>query len=385
MSTYLYVGPRAPKDIPENEKFIFSVYQWDEATGKLSLSSRVPGYISAGNVQTDLDRMLLYVSDEVSANPTLGMGGGGRIFTFSIDRQTGALTKVEDVLSFGGHPSYLALDPEKKYMITTHFCPMPPVPKVTKNADGKYEIKPMHGDTGTILRHINADGTVGEVCDVVYHQPEGDHPQRPSHMHCVEPSPDGTLYAACDIGLDKVYMFRIDSENGKLEIVGGKPTQHVPGCGSRYCAFHPTKPWLFVNGEHMPIMTGFHFNADGSMEEICTVSSFEESYNTKGLAASDMSLSADGKYIYNCMRGSDTVSVFAVDQETGALSLIQVYKMQGVKPRSCTLSPEGKYLIVANTESSLVEVIAVGDDGKLSPTENSVTEGWPGTLTFVTV
>lgn len=385
MSTYLYVGPRAPQSIPNDEKFSFSVYSWDESTGKLTLSGHVPGYINAGNVQTDLDRMLLYISDEVSANPTLGMGGGGRIFTFSIDRETGMLTKVEDVLSFGGHPSYLALDSEKKYMITTHFLPLPPVPSIRKNADGKYEIKPMHGDNGTILRHINPDGTLGEVCDVVYHLPEGDHPQRPPHMHCAVPSPDGAVFAACDMGLDKIYLFRINKESNSLEIVGGKPFQYKRGYGTRYCAFHPNKPWLFVNCEHAPVMIAFRWDTDGTMEEICCTPSFEDGYDTRNVFASDMALSTDGKFIYNCMRGSNTVSVYAVDQETGILSLIQVYKMQGVKPRSCVLSPEGKYLVVSNTDSNLVEVIAVGEDGKLSSTENSISEGWPGTLTFVTL
>ena len=380
MSTYLYVGTRPARGAAENESSMFHILKWDAESGSLIPMGKVPGIISAGNVQTDPERRLLYVTDEVSENPYLGMGGGGRVFLFSADPETGMLTKLQDELSFGGHPSYIALDPEKHYMITTHFCPMPPVPVVAKREDGSYEMRPTYGDTTTVLRRILPDGSLGDPCDVIYHAPEN---RRPAHMHCVVPDPTGEMYAACDIGLDRVYMYRIDSANGKLEILGGKPTEHTSGAGSRYCAFHPTKPWLFVNSEHKPVMTAFRYTKAGELTEICTVSSFPEGTDERGLMASDIAMDKGGKYIYNCMRGTDTVSVFEIDGETGTLRLVQVYQMEGKKPRSCEISPDGKYLIVANTESDLVEVIAIDSDGRLSKTDKSVKASAPGTLTFM--
>ena len=41
---------------------------------------------------------------------------------------------------------------------------------------------------------------------------------------------------------------------------------------SRYCVFHPTKPYLFVNHEHSGngkmMVSAFHYNEDGELELI---------------------------------------------------------------------------------------------------------------------
>lgn len=84
-----------------------------------------------------------------------------------------------------------------------------------------------------------------------------------------------------------------------------------------------------------------------------------------------MAISADGKYIYNVINGNgaDAVSVFQVDQETGAIAQIQFLRVEGKWARGCALSPDGRFLIVSCLdEDGAVLSFRVQDDGTLAPT-----------------
>ncbi len=65
--------------------------------------------------------------------------------------------------------------------------------------------------------------------------------------------------------------------------------------------------------------------------------------------------------------GSGAVSAFALDRETGALRFLSQVASGGGNPCHLTPSPDGRFLLVANHEAGTVAVLAVGDDGRLSP------------------
>ena len=125
--------------------------------------------------------------------------------------------------------------------------------------------------------------------------------------------------------------------------------------------------YLFTNCEREPLVKAFSYENDGTLHEVCSVSALPggtepaSNHNPSGL-----SLSEDGKYLYVLVRGIDLVSVYKTDEATGALEMIQAYKLKGRGPRGCSLSPDGKHLAVANKLSDTVEVLAVNPDGTLS-------------------
>ena len=58
--------------------------------------------------------------------------------------------------------------------------------------------------------------------------------------------------------------------------------------------------------------------------------------------------------MYGSNRGHDSIVIFAVEAETGQLSLVGHEPTQGKTPRYFVISPTGSFLLVANKDSDNV-------------------------------
>ena len=67
----------------------------------------------------------------------------------------------------------------------------------------------------------------------------------------------------------------------------------------------------------------------------------------------------NGKYIYASNRGPDTLAVFAFDELTGKLTLIQSVPSGGQAPRDFALSPDGEWLVAAHQDSDSLTLFRV--------------------------
>jgi 6-phosphogluconolactonase len=66
------------------------------------------------------------------------------------------------------------------------------------------------------------------------------------------------------------------------------------------------------------------------------------------------------------------VAAFAIDEKTGALTLLGRQPSEGEGPCHLTLDPEGRHAFVANYGSGTAAVLPVGRDGRLSPATSVV-------------
>ncbi len=64
---------------------------------------------------------------------------------------------------------------------------------------------------------------------------------------------------------------------------------------------------------------------------------------------------------------SGAVSAFTVDQQTGALSLLNQQPTQGAAPCYLTVDATGRYVLAANYGGGSVCVLPIQDDGSLGP------------------
>ena len=62
-------------------------------------------------------------------------------------------------------------------------------------------------------------------------------------------------------------------------------------------------------------------------------------------------ISKDGRFVYAANRGHDSIAVFAVNQDTGKLSLVQIIGTEGHWPRDFSLDPTEDFLVASNEES----------------------------------
>ncbi len=83
--------------------------------------------------------------------------------------------------------------------------------------------------------------------------------------------------------------------------------------------------------------------------------------------AAEIAVAPNGRFLYVSNRGEDSLVCFAIEQETGALTLAQRIACGGKAPRHFTLDPTAKWLLCGNQDSNSVTVFARNEGtGQLS-------------------
>lgn len=339
--------------------------------GKLQYLKTYCDDVSFGMSLLDRERNLLYVLNEAPDFPEAELdGGGGSLYIFKIDPATGDLTELQHCPSYGANPCYVNIDHEKKFLVIAHHASHAVITRICRGADGKYHILVDHDDVTLVLFPVNPDGTVGDPVDVVKHTgwlPTKAVPNAGMHTACFSPS--GDLIAVVDIGESRVHMYRIDRDHGRLYECAAPYADEI-GSLPRYCLFHPTQPYFYVNHEMGSLdITCFKYDKNGALELLGKTSSVPADHQWKYHdEQQDMRMHPNGKFIYDAVNGPNCISVLKIDETTGLLELIQNQKLSGKWARSCAVSPNGKYLISTCLESGDIEVFSIGEDGLLTPT-----------------
>jgi 6-phosphogluconolactonase len=85
-------------------------------------------------------------------------------------------------------------------------------------------------------------------------------------------------------------------------------------------------------------------------------------------------ISPNGKFLYTSNRGSDSISIFKIDDHTGLISFIDHVSTFGKGPRDFSLDPSGKFLIVANQNTNSVIFYEVNSEtGLLTKLDEELT------------
>ena len=93
-----------------------------------------------------------------------------------------------------------------------------------------------------------------------------------------------------------------------------------------------------------------------------------------------------GKFLYGSNRGHDSLVVFAIDEATGKLTLVQHVPTQGSTPRGFGVDPTGRYLLAGNQRSdSWSSSASTPRSGRLTPTGQTLKVGSPVSVVFVPV
>ncbi|MGM9537775.1 MAG: lactonase family protein [Candidatus Onthomonas sp.] len=357
------------------------VVEFDPETGALSNPRLLNQSVSFNCSKVDSKRNLMYVSNEIGRQEDT-THRTGRIYGFRLDGATGGAEELFHRDTWSPNPSYLNLDPTGRYMVVTHHCTPEHVTQIVQDEDGTYRPVDFWNDSAVELFRVNEDGTLGALVDVVKHVPDRpvkDRFGRPGncHPHCAVFSPSGKWIAVCDKGDSYVYLYSIDYEREKL-ILGGKYLTESDGSAPRYCAFHPTLPYLYINHEHAQEgqlnVSVFRYWEDGRMERVQLCSAIPEDYVLQDghYEQQGFCIHPNGKYLYTILHGFNSVGVFSIDQETGKIQRIQNAEIQGEWPRGGALSPDGRFFLTSCLASGDIASYAVGGDGRLTPTGSSV-------------
>jgi 6-phosphogluconolactonase len=288
----------------------------------------------------------------------------GAVSAFGVDRDSGALTPLNQQSSVGGGPAHLVVD-----------------------AAGKNVLVANYGGGSVAVLPIGEDGRLKPSSAFVQHTGSSINPERQKqpHAHSINLDPSNRAAYVADLGLDKVLIYRYDGTKGSL-VVNDPPFAAVkPGAGPRHLAFHPSGRFAYVINElHMTVTVFARDPASGGLTELQTISTLPAGQDVvKGYSTAEVQVHPSGKFLYGSNRGHDSITVFAID-EAGKLTYLQTEPTQGSTPRGFGIDPSGAYLLAANQRSDSVVVFRIDPKtGRLTATGSRIEVGSPVCVKFV--
>ena len=333
--------------------------------------------------------------------------GSKGIYQYQLNTETGAVQGGELAIE-ATNPTFLALHPNGKTLYAANENNGGAVSAYSIEADGKLKLLSQESTKGGGACHVwvdgagkNAlaanygggsfavlpiakDGSVQPASAFVQAEGSSVNPQRQKqpHGHAIYTNSACTYAYGCDLGTDKVWIWRFDAEKGTL--TAGEPAfaKLAPGSGPRHLALHPAG-FAYVINELSNTMTAFKVLDGGAkLEEVQTITTLPEGFDGQSSTA-EVFIHPNGKFLYGSNRGHDSIVVYSIDQATGRLSLVEHVSTQGKGPRYFGLDPEGRFLLAANQQTNNVIVFRVNaETGKLTPTGNSFEIGAPVSIQF---
>jgi 6-phosphogluconolactonase len=334
-------------------------YRFDSGSGKLTEIGLAGEATNPSFINLDPKHTHLYAVSEVS-----GRGGEttGAVMAFSIDPKTAKLTPLNQVPSRGNGPCYVAIDKTGKAALVANY---------NSGSVAMFPVKP--------------DGSLGEASAFDQRQGKGSDPRRQSgpHAHSIFASPDNRFALSADLGLDRLYVYKLDPAGGKLTANDPPYANIKPGGGPRHFDFHPNGKFVYAIHEMGSAITAFSYDKTrGAMTELQTVSTLPADFKGENNCA-DIHVHKSGKFLYGSNRGHDSIAVFAIDPRKGTLKLVENTSTLGKVPRNFGIDPSGKFLIAANQNTNNLVVFRIDQaTGKLTPTGQTVEVGAPVCVRF---
>jgi 6-phosphogluconolactonase len=302
----------------------------------------------------------LYAVNEVG---TFAGKPGGSVSAFAVDPATGRLRALNQQGTLGGGPCHLTVDPPGRNVLVANY-----------------------GGGSVTAIGLAPDGSLGPVGSHIQHVGSSVNRQRQEapHAHGIYLDAAGRIALVPDLGLDRVFLYRLDAERHALSAAEPQPFASVkPGAGPRHLAFHPNGGFLYVINELNSTITAFAWDAaQGSLRELQTVATLPPDFTGDNTTA-EIAVHPGGRSLYASNRGHNSLAVFSLNPATGRLAILQHQSTLGRTPRSFALAPGGAFLLAANQDSH--EVVAFRVDaasGRLSPAGSTVPLGAPVCVLF---
>jgi 6-phosphogluconolactonase len=298
--------------------------------------------------------------------------GGNRVAGWRIDQATGRLTFVNAQPTGTGAYPHINVDPSDGLLVGASY------------GSGSVGVNP-----------IVSEGTLGEPTHVVTHsgnpgpvQPDQSQPR----AHQIPFDVSGRWAVVNDLGLDRVYVYRVNTTIGALAANDPPFTQGTLGRGPRHGAFHPSNRWYYVINELDSTMTVFAWDAvRGALRELQNVSTLREGWQGARWSA-QVVVHPTGRWVYGSNRDdnglnaqprrrigtawleSDDLVVYRVDQTTGLLSTVGHQYSGGKNPRNFNIDPSGQFLICAHQDSDTIVSFRINQQtGVIVPTGHELT------------
>lgn len=323
---FVFIGTYTEKEGSQS-KGVY-VYRMDASSGKMSFVWEAKGILNPSYLEIHPARRSLYAVNEVQS---FGGQDGGGVTALSIDPDSAELNLLNAYSSQGKDPCYISIEQTGRFALVANYS----------------------GGNAAMLP-IQPGGQLGPASDVVQHSGSSVHPERQTapFVHSIVPDPANRFAVVADLGADKLVIYAMDLENGKL-------TQHdevrvKPGAGPRHTIFHPNGKYLYLINELDSTLVAYHYDSGaGALEEVQTISTLPPGFEGENLCA-DLHISE--RYLYGSNRKHDSLAWYLIDEDTGRLTYQGEVPSGGKEPRGFAIDPTGNFLLAAHERSDNVVI-----------------------------
>jgi len=168
------------------------LYRFDLSSGQLKHVATTSRVVNPSFLTLAPSRRYLYAVNEVQE---FAGRKSGAVSAFAVDQGTGALRLLNQQASLGADPCYVDVDAGGRFVLVANYT------------GGNVTVFPVH-----------SDGSLGESTDMKQGRGSSVNRERQEgpHAHCIVLDPGNRFAYSCDLGTDKIMIFRFDARNGKL-------------------------------------------------------------------------------------------------------------------------------------------------------------------------
>ncbi len=333
-------------DLPPGNGRGIHLFRVDRTTGAMTPAGVQEMGTSPSCLALNASGTHLYSSNETDR---VGEDKEGTVSAFGIDRANGKLELLNTVPSGGAGPTYVSVHPSGRFVLVANYF------------GGSVAVLPILSD-GRLGAATDVKKDAGEIGPTrAASAPPGSfavsgHDR--THAHMIQADPSGRFVLHVDLGLDRIFVWRLDERKGTLAPSEPPAVSLPPGDGPRHFAFHPSGRWLYSIQEEASTIVLFDYDgATGRLSARQTVSTLPPGFAGTNFC-SEVLVSADGRFVYAGNRLHDSIGVFAVSAN-GTLTFLGEEWTRGDYPRSFSFDPTGGFLYCCNQRADNVAVFRV--------------------------
>jgi 6-phosphogluconolactonase len=304
-------------------------YDWNAESADLTPAGVAAQLEHVDWLASSPDRQFLFAASEVESfrgRPT------GAVASYRL--VDGALQPLSAQNSAGLNTCHVALDSTGRVLLSADY----------------------HG--GSAASFLVADGQLSPAVwseHYTSHRPDSER-QQSAHAHFCSFSPDGRFAYINDLGGDCIHIYSLNAATAELTPAGVYTAQAA--AGPRTLRFHPNGHTAYsINELDSTVDVLEWYSADGSLCLAARVELLPEDYRGPRDAC-DTVISADGGSVYVANRGDNFLYCFRADIQTGLLTLTGCTSCGGKNPRFFTLDPTERWMLVSNLGSDQISVFA---------------------------
>jgi 6-phosphogluconolactonase len=287
---------------------------------------------------------------------------GGMATAFAFDPANNSLRLLNSQSTGGAGPCYLSFDPSGRWLMVSNY------------SGGSLAVLP-----------VREDGRLEAMADFIQHVGSGPNADRQeqAHAHSIRMAPGGAYALACDLGIDRVLVYALDADTGKLSLNDAGSVDSRPGAGPRHLELHPNGRYVYVANELDNTVTVCSWDKDaGKLAALQNLPTLPVDFKDENTVA-DIHMTPSGRYLYVSNRGHNSLAAFAVEDDGASLRSLGHFPSGGDWPRNFAISPDGRYLLSSNQNSGDIIVYAIdGQSGVLTPAGHQVQVDAPVCVIF---